>query len=70
MYYCNDCNTEIENDDISYDAVIDADRCPECHSINVDYFKDAKNIEQANQPDVTPGYMGNINCAGCDPDTV
>lgn len=45
MYYCNDCNTEIDDDDISYDTGIDADRCPECHSINVDYFKGAKNTE-------------------------
>ena len=38
MYYCNACDTEIDDDDIKYDADVELDYCPHCESADVDYF--------------------------------
>jgi hypothetical protein len=52
MYYCNNCDTEISDDDIVFDDNRSEDSCPHCESSNVDYFncdvsEGAKNTEQA-----------------------
>jgi hypothetical protein len=38
VYYCNTCETSIDDIDIKFDAIADKDACPECGSCDVDYF--------------------------------
>jgi len=38
MYYCDDCYTEIEDEDIKYNEKLDINFCPECNSRNVSYY--------------------------------
>lgn len=40
MYYCNNCDLEIDDENIQYNFETDNDICPECKSKDVDYFKD------------------------------
>lgn len=37
-YYCHDCDTEISVEDINYDNNTNQDECPECKSLNVEYY--------------------------------
>lgn len=38
-YYCNECDTAIQPDDIDYNEDIGESLCPDCKSTNVDYFE-------------------------------
>jgi rRNA maturation endonuclease Nob1 len=49
VYYCNNCETEIDDEDIGYLSGLDKNFCKDCGSNDVDYFNTDEDNEAKNQ---------------------